>query len=125
MEVRGSVALVTGAAAGTGREISLRLGADGAAVIVADVDPHAGEDTAREIKERGGMARFVRADVTSDDDVRRMVRGAPANAGAVGGAAHLPRVADVAEHDPPGRVEARLGAQIALRKRPKPSLYRG
>lgn len=73
MEVRGSVALVTGAAAGTGREISLRLGADGAAVIVADVDPHAGEDTVREIEERGGMARFVRADVTSDDDVRRMV----------------------------------------------------
>jgi NAD(P)-dependent dehydrogenase (short-subunit alcohol dehydrogenase family) len=73
MEVRGSVALVTGAAAGTGREISLRLGAEGAAVVVADVDPHAGEDTALEIEERDGMARFVRADVTSDDDVRRMV----------------------------------------------------
>jgi NAD(P)-dependent dehydrogenase (short-subunit alcohol dehydrogenase family) len=73
MEVSGSVAVVTGAAAGTGREISLRLGADGALVVVADVDPWAGEETAREIETRGGTARFVRADVTSGDDVRRMV----------------------------------------------------
>jgi NAD(P)-dependent dehydrogenase (short-subunit alcohol dehydrogenase family) len=73
MEVRGSVALVTGAAAGTGREIALRLGADGALVVVADVDPWAGQETARVIEARGGSARFVRADVTSGDDVRRMV----------------------------------------------------
>jgi NAD(P)-dependent dehydrogenase (short-subunit alcohol dehydrogenase family) len=73
MEVRGSVALVTGGAAGTGREISLRLGADGALIVVADVDPQAGQETAREIETRGGTARFVRADVTSGDDVRRMV----------------------------------------------------
>jgi 3-oxoacyl-[acyl-carrier protein] reductase len=73
MEVRGSVALVTGAAAGTGREIALRLGADGALVVVADVDPWAGQETARVIEAQGGSARFVRADVTSGDDVRRMV----------------------------------------------------
>lgn len=73
MEVRGSVALVTGAAAGTGREISLRLGADGALVVVADIDPQAGQETARAIEAQGGSACFVRADVTSGDDVRRMV----------------------------------------------------
>jgi NAD(P)-dependent dehydrogenase (short-subunit alcohol dehydrogenase family) len=73
MEVRGSVALVTGAAAGTGRAIALRLGADGALVVVADVDPRAGQETVRAIRTQGGSARFVRADVTSGDDVRRMV----------------------------------------------------
>src|ERR687893_630538 len=73
MEVRGSVALVTGAAAGTGREIARRLGADGALVVVADVDPRAGQETARAIEEQGGIARFVPTDVTSGDDLRRMV----------------------------------------------------
>jgi NAD(P)-dependent dehydrogenase (short-subunit alcohol dehydrogenase family) len=36
MELRGSVALVTGAAAGTGRAIALRLGREGALVAVAE-----------------------------------------------------------------------------------------
>jgi NAD(P)-dependent dehydrogenase (short-subunit alcohol dehydrogenase family) len=73
MEVRGRVALVTGAAAGTGREIARRLGADGALIVVADVDPRAGQETARAIEEQGGIARFVPTDVTSGDDLRRMV----------------------------------------------------
>jgi NAD(P)-dependent dehydrogenase (short-subunit alcohol dehydrogenase family) len=73
MEVRGSVALVTGAAAGTGRAIALRLGDDGARVVVADVDSQAGQETVRAIELQGGSARFVRADVTSSDDIRRMV----------------------------------------------------
>jgi NAD(P)-dependent dehydrogenase (short-subunit alcohol dehydrogenase family) len=73
MEVRGSVALVTGAAAGTGRAIAFRLGADGARVVVADVDSQAGRETVRAIEAQGGSARFVQADVTSSDDIRRMV----------------------------------------------------
>jgi NAD(P)-dependent dehydrogenase (short-subunit alcohol dehydrogenase family) len=42
-------------------------------VVVADVNALAGQETAREIEAQGGSARFVRADVTSGDDVRRMV----------------------------------------------------
>ncbi len=49
-----------------------RAGVDGAN-IVADVDSRAGQETARELEERGGRARFVWADVTSGDDVRCMV----------------------------------------------------
>jgi NAD(P)-dependent dehydrogenase (short-subunit alcohol dehydrogenase family) len=73
MKVRGSVALVTGAAAGTGRVIALRLGVDGALVVVADVDPQAGQETVQAIELQGSSARFVQADVTSSDDIRRMV----------------------------------------------------
>jgi NAD(P)-dependent dehydrogenase (short-subunit alcohol dehydrogenase family) len=73
MEVRGSVALVTGAAAGAGRAIARRLGADGALVVVADVDLRAGQETAQSIEAQGSSARFVQTDVTSSDDVRRMI----------------------------------------------------
>ncbi len=58
MEVRGRVALVTGAAAGTGREIAPRLGVDGALVVVADVDLQAGQETARAIELQGGSAWY-------------------------------------------------------------------
>jgi NAD(P)-dependent dehydrogenase (short-subunit alcohol dehydrogenase family) len=58
MELRGSIAVVTGAAAGTGRVIAQRLAAEGAEVVVADVDRPAGEAVAREL---GG--RFVAVDM--------------------------------------------------------------
>jgi NAD(P)-dependent dehydrogenase (short-subunit alcohol dehydrogenase family) len=73
MEVRGSIALVTGAAAGTGRAIAFRLAADGAHVVVGDVDRTEGERTARAIERSGGSARFMHADVTARDDVAGMI----------------------------------------------------
>jgi NAD(P)-dependent dehydrogenase (short-subunit alcohol dehydrogenase family) len=73
MEPQGRVALVTGAAAGTGRAIALRLGAEDALVVVADIDAEGGQDTVRRIEAQGGRATFVRADVTQDADVGRMV----------------------------------------------------
>lgn len=52
-------------------------------------------------------------------DVRLAARGAPAYAGAVGRASHLPGVAEVAELDVVGRVEAGVGAEVAVGKRPE------
>jgi NAD(P)-dependent dehydrogenase (short-subunit alcohol dehydrogenase family) len=71
VEVRGKLAIVTGAAAGIGRATAAALAREGAEVVVADVDTDAGPRTAGEI---GG--RFVRTDVLSDDDLRAVVRGA-------------------------------------------------
>jgi NAD(P)-dependent dehydrogenase (short-subunit alcohol dehydrogenase family) len=73
MEPEGTVALVTGAAAGTGRAIALRLGTLGAVVVVADIDADRGEHTVRMVEMRGGRAAFVSADVTNDADVQGMV----------------------------------------------------
>jgi NAD(P)-dependent dehydrogenase (short-subunit alcohol dehydrogenase family) len=81
MEIGGSVAIVTGAAAGTGRAIALRLGAEGAVVVVADVDARGGAETVRAIEAGGGRARFVRADVRVEEDVRTMVASADAGRG--------------------------------------------
>ena len=73
MRIDGEVGLVTGAAAGTGRAIALRLAAEGAIVVVADVDERGGHDTVRAIAAAGGSASHVHADVSDDGDVRAMV----------------------------------------------------
>jgi NAD(P)-dependent dehydrogenase (short-subunit alcohol dehydrogenase family) len=73
VEVQGSVAVVTGGAAETGRAIGLRLAGDGAAVVVADVDERAGRGTVEAIEQAGARAAFVRADMTSDRDVAAML----------------------------------------------------
>ena len=70
------VALVTGAAAGIGRESALALAREGAAVCVSDLNRAGGEDTAEAIISAGGKAIFVRCDVTRAQDVRAMVQAA-------------------------------------------------
>lgn len=53
--VAGKVALVTGAASGLGRAAAIRLAAEGASVVVTDVDTVGGETVARSIGERAGF----------------------------------------------------------------------
>lgn len=64
--------LVTGAASGIGRAAALAFADRGASVVVVDRDA-AGRATADVIDSAGGTAVFVEADVTVEDDVRRMV----------------------------------------------------
>lgn len=70
----GKVAIVTGAAAGIGRAAVLAFAKAGARVVAADVNEAGGEETVRLAGAAGGEARFVRTDVTRDEDVARMVQ---------------------------------------------------
>ena len=70
---RGKVVVVTGGGSGIGRATALAFAAEGATVIVADVDADAATETA---KLAGGVARAVRCDVAEDADVRAMVASA-------------------------------------------------
>jgi 3-oxoacyl-[acyl-carrier protein] reductase len=68
------VALVTGGAGGIGLATGHRLAADGADVLVADIDPAAAERAAAEIAERSGRrALGLGVDVRSEADVQRAV----------------------------------------------------
>ena len=69
MDLKGRVAIVTGGAAGAGATIVQRLAAEGATVVVADVDDAAG----RRALDTLGAASFVRTDVRVDGDVEHMV----------------------------------------------------
>lgn len=58
------VAIVTGAAQGIGEAYARALAAEGAAVVVADLNTEAGEQVAASISAEGGRATFVRCDVS-------------------------------------------------------------
>ncbi len=73
MRLEGKVALITGAGSGIGRLTAQTFAREGARVVVADVVDDAGEETARAIREAGGEAAYVHADVSSDAEVRAMV----------------------------------------------------
>ncbi len=74
MRLADKVALITGAGSGIGRESALLFAREGAKVVVVDVNEEAGEDTVSRIREQGGEAVFVRADVSRAEDVQRMIR---------------------------------------------------
>jgi NAD(P)-dependent dehydrogenase (short-subunit alcohol dehydrogenase family) len=68
-----SVAVVTGGSSGIGQATAQRLAAEGAAVVIGDLDSERGAETVAEIDEAGGEAQFVETDVTSESDVEAMV----------------------------------------------------
>jgi NAD(P)-dependent dehydrogenase (short-subunit alcohol dehydrogenase family) len=69
----GKVALVTGAGSGIGRASAIAFAQEGAKVIVADIVVEGGEETVQMIKEAGGEATFVKADVSQAAEVKALV----------------------------------------------------
>lgn len=70
----GRIALVTGAATGIGRGIASRFAAEGAHVLLADVDGENVESAADEIKAGGGSTEAIVCDVSRGQDVDALFR---------------------------------------------------
>jgi NAD(P)-dependent dehydrogenase (short-subunit alcohol dehydrogenase family) len=79
--LQGKVAIITGAANGMGETEARMFAKEGAQVVVADILEREGEQVVADITAAGGEARFVRLDVTSEEDWRETVNTAVATYG--------------------------------------------
>ncbi len=79
----GKVSIVTGSAGGIGEEYARSLAADGASVVVADIDVERATKVAEDIVTSGGRAIGVRVDVADPDSTRQMAAAAMAEFGRI------------------------------------------
>ena len=79
----GRIAIVTGAAQGIGRACAERLARDGAKVVLSDINAAVGQATADGIVKSGGIASFVKADVSQPSDVAALLAAAIAKHGRI------------------------------------------
>lgn len=83
MEYANKVVVVTGAGNGIGKAVSREYAVRGASIVVADLDAEAGERQAAAIREAGGAALFVRADVRLEADIVGLAEQAAAAFGTI------------------------------------------
>ncbi len=76
MRLKDKVAVVTGAAAGIGLACARRFAAEGAKVVLADIDAEKGRAAATAITESGAEARFIACDVGDKAEVDALIAGA-------------------------------------------------
>ncbi len=81
MRVSGKSIIVTGSGGGIGEGIAKRLAAEGAKIIVNDINTKNGDRVVAEIVAAGGVASFFAADVTQSNDVKALVAAAVARYG--------------------------------------------
>src|SRR6516162_5609590 len=73
MRLKDKVAIITGSAGGMGQSAAELFAREGASIVVTDIASDAGEETARKIRDMGGSAIFVTANVAKENDVKNMV----------------------------------------------------
>ena len=84
MGLDGRVVAITGAARGLGRSYASLFAADGATVVVADVDGDGAERAVKEVEADGGRAVAVAVDVTDEASTQAMVDAVASRVGPIG-----------------------------------------
>jgi 3-oxoacyl-[acyl-carrier protein] reductase len=92
----GRVAIVTGGARGIGQAIALACAAEGASVVIADIDGERAADVAAQIEALGGRALAVRTDVSAADSVAAMAGAALGRFGRIDVLVNNAAIVDVA-----------------------------
>ena len=83
MRLQDKVTIITGAGGGMGRTAARMFAAEGARVVCVDVTDEMSESAAADVRAAGGEATAISADVSKEDDARRMVDHAIATYGRV------------------------------------------
>jgi NAD(P)-dependent dehydrogenase (short-subunit alcohol dehydrogenase family) len=81
MLLENHVAIVTGAASGIGKACAQRMAAEGAAVVVADINKKGADEVAAGIRQTGARALAFEVDIASEDLIRAMIATAVAEFG--------------------------------------------
>jgi len=71
--LKNKVAIITGGANGLGKATALLFNAHGAKIVIVDVNQDAGDQVVTEITKEGGVASFIKTDVSNSNDVNKMV----------------------------------------------------
>lgn len=83
MRFQNKTVIVTGAAGGIGGAISARFAAEGAQVVVTDVNAEGAEATVAEILAQGGKARALASDISQPESCRAIIENVVATEGAI------------------------------------------
>ena len=73
MKLKNHSVVITGSGSGIGRACALAFANEGANIVVADIQPEAGEETVKQIHATGGTAFACQADVSRPDSVALLV----------------------------------------------------
>ncbi len=73
MRLKDKKAIVTGAGQGIGRSIALKMAQEGADVVVAEMNPDTGAQTAKDVEALGRRTLFISIDVANQKQVQKMV----------------------------------------------------
>jgi meso-butanediol dehydrogenase / (S,S)-butanediol dehydrogenase / diacetyl reductase len=76
MRLKDKVSLITGAASGIGAATAATFAREGAAVVVADINDEGGHRMAAQLRDAGGTAEFVHADIGDPKEVEAMIKAA-------------------------------------------------
>jgi len=74
MRLSNKVVIITGAASGMGKAASELFAAEGASIVAVDIADQAGEELVQSIRQAGGDALFIHADVSQSADVQDMAQ---------------------------------------------------
>ena len=73
MKLQGKVAIVTGSASGIGKATAILFAAEGAKVVVSDINLAGAQQTAATITEKGGTASAVSTNVAKEEDIAALI----------------------------------------------------
>ncbi|MFS0614431.1 SDR family NAD(P)-dependent oxidoreductase [Lederbergia ruris] len=73
MRLQNKKVIITGAGSGIGKSSAILFASEGASVIVNDIDLKKGSETFARIKEMGGEAHFIQADVTIPEEAKLLI----------------------------------------------------
>ena len=83
MRLKDKVVVITGAGSGIGQNTAELFAREGASVVVGDIAQDKGQATADGIRQAGGEAAFIAADVTDPESARQLIEGAIARYGRI------------------------------------------